>query len=282
MKKLLALFAIPFVLTACGSDDEASQYKSSVELSSVSKGVAQLQITITDEDGNPASGDVKITPVMNMTSGMIHSTPLSISTGELDTDGQFATTAYFLMPSGAMGSWSVEVSFNNTTTSHAIDVDMMMSDVKQLKGGEDDQIAHMDTEVARTYYLFDLGRMVNNNMNAFSVFVAARESLMNYQPITDGAVLNAATDYELSIGTVVVEMCSQSCENESNWQTAMEDTEQAGVYQAMNLNLNNDENDVVEVRLSIGGSTKTSDGTLEGNNASFTFSSESSMPMAMM
>jgi len=280
MKRLATLIFIPFLLSACGSDDEQGN-SVSLSMGDMENGVAELTVTITDENQEPVTeGDISITPVMYMDSGMVHSTPMANQNGQLNQNGQHTATAYFLMAS-MNGYWEVEVEFAGKTHTFDIEVDMMMSDRKVLKGASSDLISHMGNDVARSYYLFNLGREVSDSQNQFTVFVAARETLMAYQAITDGATLNADTQYEYPLGTVVVEMCSIDCDNQTNWKTAIENSEAAGEYTASDLNLAGDETDSIDVRLTIGGERKTSDGSETGYNASFTFAS-SNMPMGMM
>lgn len=268
MKRLAACLLTPILLTACGSEDDSS-IGVDLTMGDVEKGVAQLTVTATG--GDLTEQAIKVLPVMQMDSGMVHSTPVSNIEGTLDENGEFTTTAYFLMPS-MNGTWTVDVTLNEKTHTFGIDVDMMMSDRKVLKGNSSDLVPHMESAVPRSYFLFDQGRHVSDTMNTFSVYISARETLMDYSPITDGAILNAGTHYEYALGTVIVEMCSQSCDNEANWKTAIEDSNAPGKYTASALTLNNDANDSVEVRLSIGGESKTSDGSATGNNATFTFS----------
>ncbi len=279
MKRLAALIFVPFLLSACGADNR-NDTTVDLTMSDIQNGVAALTVTITDENGAPVTaGEVRITPIMNMDSGMVHSTPIANQFGQLNQAGQFTTTAYFLMSSMG-GDWNVEVEYNSKVYSFDIQVDMLMSDRKVLKGNSSDVVDHMGDDVARSYYLFNLGRDVTTTQNQFTIYVTARETLMDYQAITDGAVLNAETNYELIVGTVVVEMCSSDCDTEANWKTAIENLEAPGEYTATALNLAGDDSDSIEVRLTIGGERKTSDGTESGSNATFTFAStESTMGM---
>ena len=281
MSRLIIILLLPLFVTACGSDSNDTDYNVSLSLGDITKGVADINVSITSEDGTAAEGNVTINPIMEMASGMVHSTPVAQKSGGLNNEGNFSSTAYFLMPSGEMGTWSVDVTFAGITTSHDITVDMSMADRQQLKGGSADQISQMEMSVARPYYLYDLGRHVSPNMNSFTVYIGARETLMDYKSISDSVVLNAGTAYELDTASVVVEMCSNNCDIEENWRTAMSNSDAAGEYTADQLNLNNDNNDSVEVRLTVAGERKTSDGTQEGNNALFNFSASTAMPMNM-
>lgn len=273
MKRLLASLLLPLFVTACGSDSSSSaeplyprtlnlgaDYIATLNMSDVENGIADLTVNIQSTDSRSLEGEaISLSPLMVMNSGMEHGTPFENSTGTLDENGSFTSTAYFLMPSNMssgdpMGNWSISVSFNEQTEIIPITVDMMSSDVKTLKGGDNDQIMNMNSGTTdRSYYLYNRGRHINAemSMNMFEVYVAARESMMNYQAITIENVLNANTMYELSINNVVVEMCSHDCGIETNWITAMAKPNAPGIYQGMNLGLTGDDTDTVMIRLTV-------------------------------
>jgi len=146
---------------------------------------------------------------------------------------------------------------------------MGTSDVKTLKGGDNDQIMAMgdsSSTTDRTYYFYNLGRHINAemSMNAFEVYVAARESMMDYQAISEGNILNEGAMYELEIATVYVYMCRSNCDVEENWKTAVENTDYPGIYKASELGLVGDDTDTVMVRLTVNNELK-DDGTLASN-----------------
>ncbi len=274
MKRLLACLLLPLFITACGSDSSSTpdpefpktlnlgdDYIATLSMSDVKNGIADLTVNIKSTDGRSLEGkDISLSPLMVMNSGMKHGTPFENGTGLLDANGSFTSTAYFLMPSNMasgdpMGNWSINVSFNEKTESIPITVEMMASDVKTLKGGDNDQIMNMGDAsgtLDRTYYFYNRGRHVNASMNMFEVYISARETMMDYQAVAEDNVLNAdSMMHKLIINSVVAEMCIKDCDNDTNWITAMPKPNYPGIYQGMDLGLTGDETDVVMVRLTV-------------------------------
>lgn len=305
----LATFAA-LTLSGCDLNDSDSNsdaysgtYSFNLTLGEVNKGVANVLVTVTDNDGNALPDEsVTVTPNMKMadlpdgSEGMEHGTPFSANSGALNEDGQFNTTAYFLMPSAMgdtpMGDWSIEVAFEGESKTFDINVDMATSDVKKLID-EEDQIPKMamDTDMAnmemenRWYYLFERARMTMDDMNSFEVFIAAREDMLTYPAVAIGKTLNEGVmGAALTITNVSVEMCNtiNDCAPQSiNWVSAAAVADQPGVYKAIGLGLVGDDSDEVEVRLTVNDSLKTSNGTQTGLNARFAFEATGGMDMAM-
>jgi hypothetical protein len=305
MNRFLAVLAIPFIITACGSDDDSTNsasarildlgqnYLATLEMSDVKN--ASSKITITIASSNEAAlpnTDVTIIPLMNMVSGMTHDTPMSSRSGQLNEDGQFETTAYFLMPSGPeTGDWSFTVGFDGQQDEVSIDVDMLTSDREMLVGSED-KILSMDNETGRPYVLFNEGRHVMDGMDSFTVYIAARETMMRHTSLAHGITLTGeaqmdmpgamemtlttsnmssremampAMGYDLVINSVVVEMCAADCTTASNWITAIPVEGMTGQYKGANLGLIGDETDEIKVRLSVNDELKAKgDGTEYG------------------
>lgn len=279
LKPLSTVLFGSLLLSGCVLDEDNDGYSVGVQVSDAEKGVAEVTVTVTGDFVEGQS--INVTPHMQMVDGdgnptMTHGTPLSDNEGELDANGQFKTTAYFLMPSTMgdtkMGDWSINVEYNDITENFPITVEMMGTDKKNLVGTlADDAISHMGADVARPYYIYDLGRMTMNNMNQFSVYITARETLFDYNPIAVGETLTGgATD--LGITAVTVEMCSADdcASNDASWKDAMPDTTVLGKYTAMDLDLQGDDTDEVQVRLTVNTTLKqTSD---DMDHVTFTFS----------
>ncbi|MFY0641029.1 MAG: hypothetical protein JXR16_08285 [Bermanella sp.] len=291
MKRLFACLLLPLFLSACGSDSDSTDdssfprtldlgdnYTATLDMTDVTNGVADITVNITAKDGQSLQGQtITLSPLMIMASGMEHGTPFENSNGTLDESGSFTSTAYFLMPSNMpsgdpMGDWSITVTFDSESEIIPITVDMMSSDVKTLKGSDTDQIMNMSGgSTDRTYYLYNRGRHINSAMNMFEIYVAARESMMDYQAIADGNVLNADSMYELTINNVLVEMCSTECDLETNWITAMAKDNHLGIYQGMDLGLAGDDTDMIMVRLTVNDEAK-DNGATENAIETVTFS----------
>jgi len=246
------------LLTGCVLDEDNDGYSVDVQVSDAEKGVAEVTVSVTGDFVEGQS--INVTPHMLMVSGMEHGTPFSTNEGQLDANGQFKTTAYFLMPSNMpaamggekMGDWSINVEYNDVTENFPITVAMMGTDRKNLVGTlADDAITHMGDSVARPYYLFEHGLDADHE---FSVYIAARETMFDYAAITSGAVLSAGTSNELSVGNPQVTMCLYSG---STCSTLDVITDSNGVYTTTNLQFINQSTDKIRVSLSINGETKT-------------------------
>lgn len=297
MKRLLTCLLLPLLLSACGSDSNTTddslfprtlnlgdEYSATLSMSDVVNGVANITVTITSKDGLSLEGEaIEVSPLMVMASGMEHGTPFENASGTLDENGSFTSTAYFLMPSNMpsgdpMGDWSITVSFDGQDASTPITVDMLSSDVKTLKGRDSDQVMSMSGGTTdRTYYLYNRDRHINSamNMNMFEVYVAARETMMDYQAIADGNVLNAGSMHELTINNVLVEMCTSECDLETNWITATAKDNHPGIYQGMGLGLTGDGSDMVMVRLTVNDEAKDNGATSDAiETVTFSFSGD--------
>ena len=313
MRRLVAILALPFFITACGSEDDSvtedtfprtlnlgENYSATFDMTDVDKGVADITISIATVDGSPLPDEeVSVTPLMQMNSGMNHDTPMLVRSGALDESGEFETTAYFLMPSSEdLGTWSMTVEFDGEMETFAIDVDMMMSEREQLNGTED-KIMGMTAEQGRPYFLFSEGRHIMNEMDHFTVYLAARETMMKHTSLQTGITLTGEmamdmeeempmmameemTSYDLTVNSISVQMCTASdCNsNENSWKNAMPVEGYPGQFQNHeSLGLTGDESDVINVRLTVNDEVK-----VKGDGAqfaTFTFSGEVSSDSEM-
>lgn len=281
MRNTVATLLAASLLTGCVLEEDDNGVDIQLELSGIEGATAEVIVTVTGDDVE--GQDISVTPHMQMVDGngnptMTHGTPFSATDGQLDDNGQFTTTAYFLMPSAngegmKMGDWSVNVEFEGETENFPIEV-LNITGPKRLFGGADDQIMSemhnhgdnadmsemgdmgMTEHEARTYYLFDMGRHVMDmGMNSFSVYIAARESLFDYSPVSVNEILNEGGHHSYTITDVLVEMCSNDDCTNNDWTTATEQ-EETGIYTANGLSLMNDEHDMIQVRLNIAGNNQ--------------------------
>jgi len=272
MYKLALVALAVFTLSACGSDSDPTL---SIQVSDVEKGVAKVTVTAPQHSEDTA---VTVTPVMNMSSGMTHGTPMLLNSGTLNSEKSFTTTAYFLMPSNmsngmTMGDWFIDVTINEETQRFPIVVEMMSSDVKTLKGSDEIMGMSEGTTTQRPYYVFQQQRILETGVeNSFEVFIAARESMMDYSPVSqlNSTTLNANSDFEVVVSSVSVEMCATSCSDKSNWIMATEDATNFGIYKA-DFDLTQSEPSDVFLRLSVNDDTKKSG---EETEVTFSFTTE--------
>lgn len=219
---VLTLASASLITTGCvdlDDDDDDSKgvtYQATATLGTVTAGVGEYTVKVTASDGSDLEGaTVTVKPVMDMQNdGSInHGTPASVETGELDENGEFKATGYFLMESGDMGSWFLEVSSNDITQTLPITVNWDEGGRANLFGGDDDQIMSMSGgTTARSYYLFNDGTAEHTGMGmtAVSIYVGARESMMDYNAVSVGETLTGGTQ-DLPISTVDLKLCVSDC-----------------------------------------------------------------------
>lgn len=96
-------------------------------------GYNKLQLKITDTEGTPLSGNIEINPVMDMGpidhgdhgghgAHMEHSCPYDYPDGKIVKDGFMSFNVAFVMPSGEMGTWVLNVTFEEKTVVVPIEV----------------------------------------------------------------------------------------------------------------------------------------------------------------
>lgn len=150
MKSILtywALFTLLIIAAACSSDDDvkpiiATDMKMVAQATGddlkvevygeepLFVGFNSLQIKITDTEGNPLSGNIEITPVMDMPpmghgghgEHMKHSCPFDYPEGKTISDGFLPFNVAFVMPSGDMGTWALDVVYDGKTVTVPIEV----------------------------------------------------------------------------------------------------------------------------------------------------------------
>ncbi len=192
--RLLTLGLIVALIGSC-SDSEDPQPTFETELSEVATatengitvtlyasealfvGYNSITAKIEDANGTLLSGDVTVTPMMDMMD-MSHSSPIEFPNGTTFTDGAFDFSPVFVMPSGEMGAWRVDFDVNGTTVSVPVEVaspeyarmvsftsamDEMTKYFVAYLGPKDPQVGQNDLEIA----------------------VFKRESMMEWPAVTD-------------------------------------------------------------------------------------------------
>lgn len=253
-------------------------------------------INLTDNFSNPQAGITPtIKPMMDMGSYK-HSSPHSGCT-KTDAEGNANCTVYFNMasvsPNGdSMGTWNIDITLPGTQTGNTSDgsetitftpiVNMAMDTtrVAKLRGGLDDQAPSMNGKTdSRQYLIFNNGISVNDsisgsessNNKSVELFIAAKETMMNFPALTTGLILNEDNhETELTVNSITVKVSADN----STWTTATSDFSEGGegsegIWIADNISgLSNE----LYVSLTVNGETKTTDGEVAGTeNASAMF-----------
>lgn len=258
MRYFTSLAVLSLALSGCvnDSDDAANNTADTSVLSAssasytftfstlaLSRGVASVQVHVTDKAGNQLPGDeeLSISPLMNMVSGMQHGTPLAPASGTLDGEGNFTTHIYYLMASGAeMGTWSMILNYNGEQVVVNPDVQMQVSDVVKLQSNDDViasasmgsmATAMMMNTTPRTYYIFTQHLENHADEKHLKVFVAAREDMLTHTPVVAGTVFNPDSSYALNVTDVALHICAQDCASDTAWLDLTAVEGEPGVYE---------------------------------------------------
>lgn len=212
MKSILTFWALLGFLiftVACSNDDdvvptadsdlqkvaEATESGLNVEVYAEEPlfvGYNRLQLKITDTEGNPLSGNIEINPVMDMGpmddhddhgdhgghgEHMEHSCPFDYPEGNTVNDGAVPFNVAFVMPSGEMGTWVLNVTLEGKTV--AVPVEVIQPEKPRLvsfTSGPD------DNETSYFICLVD-PREPQVGQNDLQLAIYKRESMFEWPPV---------------------------------------------------------------------------------------------------
>lgn len=225
------------------------------------QGRTNFSLQVTDHDGNPVSGlTPTLAPLMHMAAHN-HSTPFIDVSEDSETSGTYNARVYYLMAStmgngASMGYWEIKVNLGTDSVTFYPKVMMAMEDTARVNlKSQTDQVGDMMGASKRSYILFKHQLKAMNNTHDFSVFIAAKESMMSFPAIENGMTLNAGSMYELQISDIDVKMST----DQNTWIDASADGK--GVWTASGLTgLTNGQQDSIYVQLSVNNEQKTDDG----------------------
>lgn len=205
------------------------------------EGKTMFKVRITDEFAAAVTGKtVTLMPMMNMGSGMMHSSPSDGCT-EIGTTGEYACTVYYLMASKMMGGmsmgyWKLMVMIGGMMESATFYPQVMMAmgdTVKATLKGQADMIAGMMMgDENRPYYLFKDGLSGMTDDHTFKLFIAAKESMKSYPAVFVGQSLNNGTAYQLDVAAMSVEF---STDDGATWSFAASDADTNGHWSASGI-----------------------------------------------
>ncbi len=266
------------LLTSCGSSDDTTTAVSSpastylVEyisgMMAASEGKTEFMIRVMKRsDGSLVTGltstGLSLHPTMYMNSGKSHATP--VDSIHNNGDGTYSCTVYYLMASEMMmmgmpassGHWELQVKIGTETATFYPFVAMAMSDntPRGTLKGQSDIISTMTGTEKRAYYLFRDGLATGGTGTwTFDVFIAAKESMTNYPPVSGGTILTSPT------GTWSVDTTLLSASTDlSTWMTGTDKGD--GHWSIENLSgLTSGVTGTVYVSFTVNGEVKTTDG----------------------
>ncbi len=234
------------------------------------EGKTSFKLRISDDNGAVSGLSPGLMPMMHMGSGMKHSSPNTDCT-ESTTAGEYDCTVYYLMASSmsngmSMGYWELKVMPTMTeSVTFYPQVMMAMGDTVsvKLKGQADVIKDMMGMDENRNYYIFK-DNLTGTGPYTLTLFIAAKEDMMNFPAVINNNTLQSGMGGEpLPISSITVNVTANSG-------APLAAVDNADGTWSVELALNKGVANTVEVALSVNGETKTSDGTADGSNATFT------------
>jgi hypothetical protein len=237
------------------------------------QGKTSFKIRISNRsNGSPVPGlSLALMPKMYMAT-MSHATPVDTVTD--NGDGTYSCAIYYLMASGpGMGYWELKVMIGGMGGESAVffpNVGMAMAanTVRTTLKGQIDIISTMTGTENRSYLLFRDGLSGTTGNHTFNLFIATKESMMNFPAVAGGTVLSSPT------GTWAVDMATSSLAAStdlSSWVTGT--VTNGGHWTVPGLTgLVTGTSGTIYVKLNVNSEDKTTDGyAASGANAYSTF-----------
>ena len=139
-------------------------------------GYNEITVEIKDTDGHPLSGEISVLPMMDMMT-MSHSCPLEAEDNTF-SDGFYSFNTVFVMPSGEMGSWSIDFTINGTEIS--IPVEVSAPELSRLVSFT----SSMDEQTK--YFVAFIGpKDPTVGKNELEIAVYEKQSMMDWPAVTE-------------------------------------------------------------------------------------------------
>lgn len=252
---------------------DSYRVKYASNMSMISEGKSTFTFEVSDKTTNvPLSGlTISVMPMMDMVSGHMHDSPVTAVTD--NGDGSYEATVYYLMPSSMMngtkmGDWELRImigGMGGEVAHFAPDVMMAMGDsVKATLLGQSDLIMGMMMPEQRKYFFFKNSLTGMTGNHNFSLFLAARESMMSHKAVYANVTLNQGdATYEYLVSPIVVEVSTDG----SSWSAATDQGD--GNWTVAGLSgLTDNVQGSIYVRLQIQGEYKTTNGSAPAGDGS--------------
>ena len=193
LNKLAMLFAIVAIMSCSDNDEVAPTFETDLtEITSLTQdgititlfaqenffvGYNSIVAKIENQAGDLISGTASVTPMMQMMD-MAHSAPAENNTGQSFTNGAFAFNIVFVMPSGEMGSWSLNFDVDGTEVSVPVEVGSpekarLVSFVSQMDGATKYFVALINPDEPEV------------GANDLEIAVFERASMMDWPAVSD-------------------------------------------------------------------------------------------------
>lgn len=247
----------------------------------IMEGKSRFSFTVTDHQGVAVTGlTPSLSPLMNMAMHK-HTTPFTAVSEDSEEPGLYHGTLYFLMASSmangnSMGFWKLAISLDEEQVTFYPKVMMSMGDSVRanLKSQIDCSSGMMGADEKCSYILFKDSLQSTDNGYSFSVFIAAKQNMMNFPALENTLVVDADS---LEVTSINVEMST----DENTWVTAI--SEGDGIWSSNELTgLSQGEQASIYIRLTVNGQQATDNGSsVDGSadNAMFNVTPPSSNMM---
>lgn len=187
-----------FVAFSCSKDDDATPAidPTLLKITSITEagitatlygkeplfvGFNELTIQLEEADGKEVSGTVSVMPMMDMTE-MQHACPQEYPEGNQVAEGLFRANVGFVMPSGEMGSWTLQLTVNGTEIE--IPVNIISPETPRMKSFES-----MKEDDNRRFFVFLLEPQDPQvGQNDIHLAIYQRQSMMEW-PAAEGLAL---------------------------------------------------------------------------------------------
>ncbi len=258
---------IPFAKTVLTNTYKIEYIQPSIMSTMEGRSTFQLHITHRNTGADVTGLTPVLVPMMHMAT-MTHSTPLPAIAVTEDANGLYTVDIYYLMASQmmdgtSMGYWDLQFTVGGEEAHFYPAVVMSMGDtVRTRLKGQTDVIKDMEgNDVGRDYFIFKEG-LTGTGPYTFTLFIAARESMMSFPALVNNTQLMSG------MGGTPLDITSIDVDVLINGGSVTVNSNGDGSWNA-DLTLTDDVANQVEVKLSVNGERKTSDGTSGGLNSTF-------------
>lgn len=141
-------------------------------------GFNELTIQLQGADGGEVSGAAMVMPMMDMTD-MQHACPREYPEGNQVTEGLLRVNVGFVMPSGEMGSWTLQLAVNGTEIE--IPLSIVLPEIPRMKSFES-----MKEDDSRRFFVFLLDPVLPQvGQNDVHLAIYQRQSMMEWPAAED-------------------------------------------------------------------------------------------------
>ncbi|MEQ8925240.1 MAG: FixH family protein [Fulvivirga sp.] len=143
-------------------------------------GYNRITAKIEDKDGNLLNSTASVMPMMDMMT-MQHAAPIELSATDAVKNGSFEFNVVFVMPSGEMGSWSLDFIINETEIK--VPVTVVQPEYARLTSF----VSQMD-ETTKYFVAYIQPEAPQVGQNDLEIAIFKKQSMMEWPPV-DGLTL---------------------------------------------------------------------------------------------